>query len=490
MPASPIWAGLIAIADQGRVLEGGTPLTGYTQTLPALYSLPAADFHDILYGNNGDAAGPGYDLVTGLGTPVANLLVPALASYDLPSQIAITNAPPSSVVAGQTFGLNVEVSDALGNAINGGTVTIALANNPGGATLDGTRTVLVVDGLAIFSGLTLSQPGTGYTLTVTATGTSVEVTTGPITVTSAATPTQIVVTASPTTPIFDQAVTLSATVSVISPGSGFPTGAVTFDEGSTTLGTVDLNDGVASLATTPTGAGTQTITIDYQGDTNDQPSSVTFVLTVDPATPTLTWADPANIDAGTPLGTAQLDATASFNGTELAGLFVYTPAAGTVLPAGGGQNLRVSFQPADNADFTTVTASVPINVVPRSTPTPSPTPTPTPTPSPTSSPPPEVIVGEQALFDRKINKAGKPVGKAVLTGFSIHFDDGAQCIKRGKSRQLPGRAPRHQKGREARASTCCSRSRILPFLTALQPTRPPSSLPARTRFRAEDRSRF
>ena len=58
-------------------------MTGYTQTLPALYSLPSADFHDIVYGNNGYAAGPGYDLVTGLGTPVANLLVPALASYDL-----------------------------------------------------------------------------------------------------------------------------------------------------------------------------------------------------------------------------------------------------------------------------------------------------------------------------------------------------------------------------------------------------------------------
>ena len=85
--ASPIWAGLIAIADQGRVLAGGTPLTGYTQTLPALYSLPSADFHDIVNGNNGDPAGPGYDLATGLGTPVANLLVPALAGYELPSQI-------------------------------------------------------------------------------------------------------------------------------------------------------------------------------------------------------------------------------------------------------------------------------------------------------------------------------------------------------------------------------------------------------------------
>ena len=31
---------------------------------------------------------PGYDYVTGLGTPVANLLVPDLASYGMPDQLA------------------------------------------------------------------------------------------------------------------------------------------------------------------------------------------------------------------------------------------------------------------------------------------------------------------------------------------------------------------------------------------------------------------
>ena len=87
-------------------------MTGYTQTLPALYSLPAADFHDILYGNNGDPAGPGYDLATGRGTPVANLLVPDLAAYELPSQFAIKTEPPSSVALDSTFGLTVQVTDA------------------------------------------------------------------------------------------------------------------------------------------------------------------------------------------------------------------------------------------------------------------------------------------------------------------------------------------------------------------------------------------
>ena len=72
--AAPAWAALIAIADQGRVAVGGTTLDGATQTLPALYSLPSTDFHDITTGSNGTfSAGPGYDYATGLGTPVANL---------------------------------------------------------------------------------------------------------------------------------------------------------------------------------------------------------------------------------------------------------------------------------------------------------------------------------------------------------------------------------------------------------------------------------
>ncbi len=132
--AAPCWAGLIAVADQGRVAEGGTTLDGTSQTLPALYALPAADFHDITSGSNGGfSAGAGYDEVTGLGSPVANFLVPDLAGYDLPSQLVVTSGPPSSITAGNPFGLTVAVEDTLGDLIIpfNGNVTISLANNPG-----------------------------------------------------------------------------------------------------------------------------------------------------------------------------------------------------------------------------------------------------------------------------------------------------------------------------------------------------------------------
>ncbi|HTU23304.1 MAG TPA: S53 family peptidase [Gemmataceae bacterium] len=84
--AAPIWAALIAIADQGRALDGEGTLVGATQTLPAIYQMPSTNFHDITTGNNGTySAGPGYDLVTGLGTPIANLVINSLVSYDASS---------------------------------------------------------------------------------------------------------------------------------------------------------------------------------------------------------------------------------------------------------------------------------------------------------------------------------------------------------------------------------------------------------------------
>jgi len=87
---SPQWAGLMAIADQGLSLAGKSSLDGYTQTLPALYQLASKDFHDITTGGNGYAAAAGFDMVSGRGSPVANLLVPALAG--------VSSAPPPTIV--------------------------------------------------------------------------------------------------------------------------------------------------------------------------------------------------------------------------------------------------------------------------------------------------------------------------------------------------------------------------------------------------------
>ena len=77
--AAPAWAGLVAITDQGLAQAGKGTLTN-NQLQSQLYSLPSSAFHDITTGFNGYSATQGYDLVTGLGSPVANHLVPDLLS--------------------------------------------------------------------------------------------------------------------------------------------------------------------------------------------------------------------------------------------------------------------------------------------------------------------------------------------------------------------------------------------------------------------------
>jgi hypothetical protein len=184
--ATPLWAGMVAIANQGRALNGAPPLTGYSQTLPALYNLPATDYHQITVGYNGFNAGPGYNLVTGLGSPKANLLIPQLAAYGLAKQAAVTTEPPASVVAGGSFGLVVSAQDANGNtdlAYNG-TATLSLKNPPAGVQFT-PMSVPVVNGQAVFSGLVLSKAGTGYVFQVTIPGlASKTVTTSAVAVTA------------------------------------------------------------------------------------------------------------------------------------------------------------------------------------------------------------------------------------------------------------------------------------------------------------------
>ena len=79
--ATPAWAGLVAITDQGLATVGqGTLSTN--ELLTELYSLPSSDFNDITTGSNGYSATAGYDLVTGLGSPKADLLVAGLVADD------------------------------------------------------------------------------------------------------------------------------------------------------------------------------------------------------------------------------------------------------------------------------------------------------------------------------------------------------------------------------------------------------------------------
>jgi hypothetical protein len=96
---------------------------------------------------------------------------------------------------------------------------------------------------------------------------------------------------------------------------------------------------------------TPTDTADYNTVTAQQD------VDVDPATPVITWPNPADITDGAPLTSAQLDATAN-----VAGNFTYSPPAGTVLAPGQHQPLGVDFTPTDGTDYNVTGATAYINV--------------------------------------------------------------------------------------------------------------------------------
>ncbi len=134
--------------------------------MPDLYNLSPSYFHDVISGSNGQSATVGYDLATGLGSPIANLLVPALAGYPTGPKLAFATQPPSSVMSGSSMSsIVVDVESANGslNTSDNSNVTLSVSNAPARASLNGTVTVAASGGVATFSGLSLDEGGT-YTL--------------------------------------------------------------------------------------------------------------------------------------------------------------------------------------------------------------------------------------------------------------------------------------------------------------------------------------
>ncbi len=289
--ATPCWAGLIAIVNQGRVAAGGSVLnspTNETQALQGLYSLPASDFNDITVGYNGYSCTTGYDMVTGLGSPIANLLVPALVNYGSTATLAFTTQPVSTT-AGSSLG-TVAVTDIQGGAtpVVGTTVTITLSTG----TLTGVTTAVTNgSGVATFNGLSVGTAGT-YTLSATASGATTAMSSS-FTITAPA----------PTvTAVNPNSGTTSGGTSVIITGTNF-TGATAVKFGATAATSFTVNSASQITAVAPAEtAGTVNITVTTTAGTSNVTASDDFTYTA-PA-PTITA-----VSTTTPAGTYTTGAT-------------------------------------------------------------------------------------------------------------------------------------------------------------------------------------
>jgi hypothetical protein len=117
---------------------------------------------------------------------------------------------------------------------------------------------------------------------------------------------------------------------------------------------------VSTTATPASNVNTYPITLSGGSAANYNLTLQNGTLTINKATPIITWANPAAINLGIALGVTQLNATSS-----VAGSFIYTPPIGTVLLAGINQILSVNFNPSDAINYNSVLGTtVQITVVP------------------------------------------------------------------------------------------------------------------------------
>jgi hypothetical protein len=164
------------------------------------------------------------------------------------------------------------------------------------------------------------------------------------------------------TSVFGQTVTLTATVAATASGSGTPTGTVTFQEGSTVLGSGPLNSsGVATLTLSNLAVAPHTITTLYSGDANfsaGTPGGLTQAVTRDGSRLRLTSSPFKLVFGQAATLTATVSAAAPGAGTPTG---TVTFRAGTTVlgtaPLSNGVAILVTPKLAVGADSITATYS-------------------------------------------------------------------------------------------------------------------------------------
>ncbi|MER6334871.1 Ig-like domain repeat protein, partial [Streptomyces sp. NPDC001034] len=347
------------------------------------------------------------------------------ATAPFPTTTTLTSAPDPSVF-GEAKTLTATVAPAP--PVTGtptGTVDFF-----DGATLLGTGTL--VGGTAT---LTTSALAVGsHSLTAVYSGdTEFTGSTSPVdpqTVTQAATTTGL--TSAPDPSVFGEAKTLTATVTVVPPGAGTPTGTVDFFDGATLLGTGTLSGGTATFTTSALGVGSHSLTAVYNGDTEFSGSTspvdvqtVTQAATTtgltsapDPSvfgeaktlTATVTAVPPG---AGTPTGTVDFfdGATLLGTGTLVGGTATFTTSALGV----GSHSLTAVY--SGDTEFSGSTSPVDVQTVTQAATT----------TGLTSAPDPSVF-GEAKTLTATVTAV--PPGAGTPTG-TVDFFDGATLLGTG-----------------------------------------------------------
>jgi kumamolisin len=172
--AAPLWAGYLALVNQQAAADGKSPVGFinpiiYAQNVTASYG---ADFHDIASGTSGSySAAPGYDLVTGWGSPNGSGLISALTGTTTTTAAGFTlsvPAPPEVLTLGRSSSITVTISVSGGFSAP---IALSAAGEPTGVKVSFSPSSLTGAGSSKMT-LSVSRSVTTatYPITITAVG--------------------------------------------------------------------------------------------------------------------------------------------------------------------------------------------------------------------------------------------------------------------------------------------------------------------------------
>jgi autotransporter-associated beta strand protein len=256
------WDG--AVNTGGKL--GTATLSGGQATLVVTTSLHSSTAGSLLHNINASYT-PDSNYTGSSSTTPAQVTV-----FQSTTQTGLTSSlgsPPATAVYGQAVTFTAFVVPLSGGGVPAGTVKFysgaaVPANLIGTATLDATGTATLVETTALAASATpynvqavyqgnqdyVGSPSDPYQLTINQDATNVAIT------------------ASVSPSAYFQPVTFTASVAAAAPGSGIPTGMVTFLDGTTPLGTFKLVGGVAQMTISSLAVGDHQISVSYAGDTN------------------------------------------------------------------------------------------------------------------------------------------------------------------------------------------------------------------------------
>jgi len=171
-----------------------------------------------------------------------------------------TSTTLASALNPSTYGQSVAFT---ANVASAGTATGTVTFSDGGIVLG---SIPLASGQATFSSSSLAAGAHSITAMYSGDSTFLPSTSSTVTDTVNQAASSVTLTTSATPSILKRSTTFTATVGAVSPGTGTPTGTVTFLDSSSTLGTVTLSSGRATFTTSSLAVGLHSVTAVYGGD--------------------------------------------------------------------------------------------------------------------------------------------------------------------------------------------------------------------------------